>query len=174
MINDAQFGLSKFGPQYIDPRHPLYDQLFGIGEAPNTYIPTSHSLYNPEVPVYRFNPQEAIVLLEQVGWIDHDDDHNTPRRASSIAGIPDDTFLEFDYWMTSSSQRKQTAQILAESLAECGVQVNIQHWKPAEFYELPGSPDAAYVGVNRHLTIDIVRDLAARGAGGAVGRSVQA
>ena len=34
--------------------------------------------------------------------------------------------------------------------------------------DLPGSPDAAYVGVNRHLTIDIVRDLAARDAGGAV------
>ena len=34
--------------------------------------------------------------------------------------------------------------------------------------DLPGSPDAAYVGVNRHLTIGIVRDLAERGAGGAV------
>jgi acetyl-CoA synthetase len=34
--------------------------------------------------------------------------------------------------------------------------------------DLPGSPDAAYLGVNRHLTIDIVRDLAARDAGGAV------
>ena len=34
--------------------------------------------------------------------------------------------------------------------------------------ELPGSPDAAYVSVNRYLTIDIVRELAARDAGGAV------
>ena len=34
--------------------------------------------------------------------------------------------------------------------------------------DLPDSPDAAYVGVNRHLTIDIVRDLAARDAGGAI------
>jgi acyl-CoA synthetase (NDP forming) len=34
--------------------------------------------------------------------------------------------------------------------------------------ELPGSPDAAYVGVNRHITIDIIRDLAARDAGGAI------
>lgn len=34
--------------------------------------------------------------------------------------------------------------------------------------ELPGSPDAAYLGVNRHLTIDIVRDLAARDAGGVI------
>jgi acyl-CoA synthetase (NDP forming) len=34
--------------------------------------------------------------------------------------------------------------------------------------DLPDSPDAAYVGVNRNLTIDIVRELAQRGAGGAV------
>jgi len=34
--------------------------------------------------------------------------------------------------------------------------------------DLPGSPDAAYVGVNRYLTIEIVRDLAARDTGGAI------
>ncbi|WP_077960390.1 acetate--CoA ligase family protein [Ensifer adhaerens] len=34
--------------------------------------------------------------------------------------------------------------------------------------ELPRAPDASFVGVNRQLTIDIIRDLAARGAGGAV------
>ena len=34
--------------------------------------------------------------------------------------------------------------------------------------DLPGSPDAAYIGVNRYLTIDIVRDLSLRGAGGVV------
>jgi len=34
--------------------------------------------------------------------------------------------------------------------------------------DLPGSPDAAYLGVNRNLTIDIVRELAARDTGGAI------
>ncbi|GAJ93339.1 acetate--CoA ligase family protein [Rhizobium rhizogenes] len=34
--------------------------------------------------------------------------------------------------------------------------------------ELPLAPDAAFVGVNRLLTVDIVRALSARGAGGAV------
>jgi acyl-CoA synthetase (NDP forming) len=34
--------------------------------------------------------------------------------------------------------------------------------------DLPEAPDAAFVGVNRSLTIDIVRELAGRGAGGAV------
>ncbi len=34
--------------------------------------------------------------------------------------------------------------------------------------QLPGVPDAAFIGVNRHLTIDIVRGLSAIGAGGAI------
>ncbi len=34
--------------------------------------------------------------------------------------------------------------------------------------DLPAPPDAAYVGVNRELTLGVVGDLAARGAGGAV------
>jgi len=34
--------------------------------------------------------------------------------------------------------------------------------------ELPGPPDAAFVGVNRHITVETVAALAARGAGGAV------
>jgi acyl-CoA synthetase (NDP forming) len=33
---------------------------------------------------------------------------------------------------------------------------------------LPGAPDASFVGVNRRTTIDIIRALSARGAGGAV------
>ena len=34
--------------------------------------------------------------------------------------------------------------------------------------DLPGVPDATFIGVNRHLTIDMVRELSARGAGGAI------
>jgi acyl-CoA synthetase (NDP forming) len=34
--------------------------------------------------------------------------------------------------------------------------------------DLPGAPDAAFVGVNRHLTLEVIRDLAERGAGGAI------
>ncbi|MBB3975424.1 acyl-CoA synthetase (NDP forming) [Rhizobium azooxidifex] len=34
--------------------------------------------------------------------------------------------------------------------------------------ELPAAPDASFVGINRNLTIEIIRDLSARGAGGVV------
>ena len=34
--------------------------------------------------------------------------------------------------------------------------------------DLPSAPDATFIGVNRHLTIDVVRELRAMGAGGAI------
>ena len=34
--------------------------------------------------------------------------------------------------------------------------------------DLPGVPDATFIGVNRYATVDVVRDLAALGAGGAI------
>ena len=37
----------------------------------------------------------------------------------------------------------------------------------ASINDLPAPPDATFIGVNRQTTIDVVRDLAARGAGGA-------
>ena len=37
----------------------------------------------------------------------------------------------------------------------------------ASLADLPGVPDATFVGVNRHATLDVVADLAAMGAGGA-------
>lgn len=38
----------------------------------------------------------------------------------------------------------------------------------ASLNRLPSPPDAVFVGVNRHLTIDLVRELSAMGSGGAV------
>jgi acyl-CoA synthetase (NDP forming) len=38
----------------------------------------------------------------------------------------------------------------------------------ASVAELPAPPDATFIGVNRHATVGVVRELAARGAGGAI------
>lgn len=38
----------------------------------------------------------------------------------------------------------------------------------ASLADLPGVPDATFIGVNRHATVDVVRDLAAMGAGGGI------
>jgi peptide/nickel transport system substrate-binding protein len=140
VLNEAVYEMSEHEQPYLDPGHPLYDMVFGIGEAPNAYVPKNHPLYNPEVQVYQYNPDKANGLLEQVGWIDHDDDTSTPRIANSVPNVPDGTPLTFNYWTTSSSQRKQVAAILTESLAKCGIKVDISFWDVADFFELPNSP----------------------------------
>ena len=38
----------------------------------------------------------------------------------------------------------------------------------ASLADLPGVPDATFIGVNRHATVDVVAELAAMGAGGAI------
>ncbi|MFT5221446.1 MAG: acyl-CoA synthetase (NDP forming), partial [Gammaproteobacteria bacterium] len=38
----------------------------------------------------------------------------------------------------------------------------------ASVEDLPGAPDAAFIGVNRQLTIDVVKSLRAKGCGGAI------
>ncbi len=38
----------------------------------------------------------------------------------------------------------------------------------ASIADLPAAPDAAFIGVNRHATLDVVGELAARGAGGGI------
>src|SRR5690606_39948308 len=38
----------------------------------------------------------------------------------------------------------------------------------AALADLPAAPDATFVGVNRHATVEVVRELAAMGAGGAI------
>lgn len=143
VINAAVFQLSEYEQPYLDPDHPLYDSVYGVGEALNSYVPAEHPLYNEEIPVYHFSPQEANSLLEEVGWIDQDGDSGTPRTAQSVPDVPDGTRLEFNYWTTNSDVRQRTAQILAESMARCGIKVNLEYWQPADFYEPPGSPVAS-------------------------------
>ena len=38
----------------------------------------------------------------------------------------------------------------------------------ASLADLPGAPDATFIGVNRHATVGVVGELAAMGAGGAI------
>lgn len=122
-------------PQIVDT------VLLGQSEVPNTYLPASHPLYNPNAPQYPFDPVQGIALLEEVGWRDTDNDSSTPRVAQAISNVPDGTPLAFTYLTTNSSTRQQVAQILATSLAQCGIQLTVQTMDANElFADGPAGP----------------------------------
>lgn len=124
----------------LDRRRIVDELLSGLSDVPRTYVPADHPLFNPRAASYPFSPEEGSRLLEEVGWIDHDGDPNTPRVARGVPNVPAGTPLAFGYWTTESPLRQQVGPLISASLAQCGVEARLQLWKAADFFELPDSP----------------------------------
>jgi peptide/nickel transport system substrate-binding protein len=86
------------------------------------------------VQTYEFNPASGNEILEDVGWLDHDNNPSTPRQALGVTNVPADTPLILDYYTTSATQRHQVAEIFAQSLAECGIGLNVIYMNASDFY----------------------------------------
>jgi peptide/nickel transport system substrate-binding protein len=109
----------------LDRQKVVDEVLFGLTTIPTSYLPGEHPLYSPGVNTYSYDPVAANQLLENLGWQDTDDDPSTPRQAWGISGILGGTALELTYATTGAAQRQQVAQILSDSLAQCGIKVNV-------------------------------------------------
>jgi peptide/nickel transport system substrate-binding protein len=108
--------------------------LFGQSVVLDTYLPPEHPLYNPDVRHYDFDIEAGAALLDEIGWIDNDNDPATPRIAQGVENIPDGTALEFNYWTTSATQRQQATQVLQSSLVQCGIKANLEYWDATEYF----------------------------------------
>ena len=108
-------------------RQALVDTIyFGQSVVLDTYLPPNHPLYNPDVKHYDYDPAAGSTLLAEVGWVDDDNDPFTPRVAQGVQNVIDGTRLEIIYETTGGSLREQVSAILQQSMAECGIQANIE------------------------------------------------
>ncbi|GAB4580116.1 MAG: peptide ABC transporter substrate-binding protein [Anaerolineales bacterium] len=124
-------------------RQRIIDEVFsGQSFVPDSYLPSDHPLFNPNLPSYAFDIRASSVLLDEIGWVDDDGDSSTPRiYQGNNANIPQGTQLEFNYWTTTTEERTKVSRILSESLAQCGIKANVQQWAPDEFFkEGPDGP----------------------------------
>ena len=133
----------------LDRQQVVDSVLSGLSTVPNSYLPSDHPLYNPDVSSYSFNVAAAAQLLEQAGWKDVDHDPSTPRQAWGVAGIPSGTPFEVNYVTTNAVQRQQVSTLLTASLAQCGIKVNLQYLDANTLYA-PG-PDGVLFGRNYDL-----------------------
>jgi peptide/nickel transport system substrate-binding protein len=108
--------------------------LDGLSVVPDSFVPSSHPLYDDQIVKYPFDPNKGTGLLEQAGWVDADKNPSTPRVALKVKGVPDGTPLVVNYWTTSALQRRQVSEILSASLSQCGVKVNTQYFDQNDFY----------------------------------------
>ena len=118
----------------LDRQKVVDTVLFGLSQVPDTYLPSDHPLHNGNVQTYEFNPASGNEVLEDVGWLDHDNYPATPRQAARVTNVPVDTPLVLNYHTTSATQRHQVAEIFTESLAECGIGLNVIYSPAPDHY----------------------------------------
>lgn len=122
--------------QCID-RQKLVDELAPGQSVLDSFTPPNHPMYNPDVQKYPFDPAAANAMLQAAGWVDTDNDPATPRLALGAPGVPDGTPFVVNLLTGDEPDRQRLAQLIKESLAQCGVQVEITAG-PAEQIFAPG------------------------------------
>lgn len=118
----------------LDRQKVVDTVLYGLSEVPDSYLPPDHPLHNANIQTYEFNPASGNQILEQIGWLDQDNNPSTPRQAFTVTNVPVNTPLVLNYHTTSATQRHQVTEIFAQSLAECGIGLNVIYSNASDFY----------------------------------------
>ena len=118
----------------LDRQKVVDTVLFGLSQVPDSYLPFDHPLHNGNIQSYAFNPDAGGKILEEVGWLDTDTNPSTPRKALGVTNVPGGASLILNYYASSATQRHQVAEILTQSLAECGIGLNLVYYSASDFY----------------------------------------
>lgn len=133
----------------IDRQKVVDSVLHGLSSVPASFVPADDPLYNSSVTTYAFDVPAANALLEKIGWRDIDNNPSTPRQAYGVKNIPNGTPLELNYITTGATQRAQVSTIVADSLAQCGIKVDVQFLDQTALYA--AGPDGPLFGRNFEL-----------------------
>ena len=128
----------------IDRRKVVDSVLHGLTAVPDSFVPADDPLYNSNATKYSFDVSAANALLEKIGWRDLDNNPATPRQGWGIKNIPSGTPLELNYITTGAAQRVQVSTLMADSLAQCGIKVNIKYLDQTALYA--AGPDGPLFG----------------------------
>jgi peptide/nickel transport system substrate-binding protein len=99
--------------------------------ADNLYHPQDPHFYSLDSPL-AYQPAEAEDILESLGWIDHDQDSSTPRRAEGVEGVSWGTTLQLSLLVPGAEGGSPTAEMIKDQLALCGAEVEIAYLPAGE------------------------------------------
>ena len=135
----AWFGNAEFrqaAAHSIDKQRIVDETLHGLGYPQWSSIsPATGDFHNPDVVKYRFDPNKANDILDDLGWVDTDGD-----------GIREDgggNAIEFQLTTNgiSNEVRGQVTEIIAEGLGNVGIGAM---YEPVEFGELVAQLTTTY------------------------------
>ncbi len=116
--------------------------LYGQSSVLDSYIPPTHPLYaGDRLTTYRYDPAKGIALLEEMGWLDTDEDGIREAQGVERGDIEDGTRLAFKWQTLNADPALRYLPLYQQNLAACGIEV-IPEYLPAgeRFFEGPEDP----------------------------------
>jgi len=128
----------------IDRQAIIKDLLSGTSKVPiGLWLPDDPILTGDRTAT-PFDPIKGNELLIAAGWLDYDKNLTTPRVAVGAKNIPTGMPLSFNFVTTDAGLRRQIAERIINSLAQCGIQVKPAFYPADEFYK--PAPDGTIFG----------------------------
>ena len=128
----------------MDRQGIVKNLLKGQSSVPASYLPPSHPLFMKDLSPLPFDVTKGRNLLDQVGWKVVSGDPKAPRQSVGVANVVDGTPLTVNYFTTEAALRIDVAKALAASLAQCGIQINVQYTNPGDLFAQ--APDGVLFG----------------------------
>jgi peptide/nickel transport system substrate-binding protein len=134
----------------LDRETMLKETSNNMGEVWQTFLSPTLSQISMEDQI-QYDPTVSVQWLEEMGWIDHDNDPQTPRQAWGVSNVPDGTNLGLSLLINPSGFQQSLGNIIKTSLNGCGIEVNVITLTNEELY-LPG-PTGLLFGRNFDLAL---------------------
>ena len=115
-----------------------------VGEVVDSFFLPEDPRIDLEELAYPYQPGDGSDLLEDIGWIDHDEDPSTPRISNDVENLADDTELLLDFLAPGEGDHPITVNLIQEDLSKCGIGLNVEIL-PASELLAPG-PDGPVFG----------------------------
>ena len=130
--------------QCIDRQAIVDEVAYGRSVVPDSYLPPAHPLYaGDHLAHWDYDPAAGRALLEEVGWLDEDEDG--VREARDVQGVRADTSFEITLLTPSgNTATQQTARAVKANLADCGIRVDVESLPQWEFFA--DGPDGPLFG----------------------------
>jgi len=87
---------------------------------------------NLDVGIIAYQPNQAVEKMKEVGWIDHDNDSETPLISAGVENIPDGSAFQLSLLVTGADEIPPTATKIKDQLKGCGIEVLIETLSAAE------------------------------------------
>jgi len=135
---------------YCIDRQTIADRYFVNRSAvPTSFYPPSHPFFNATLSTFAYDMEKGNALLDEMGWMDEDQNPSTPRIARNVTNVVDGTPLSINYFTTQSDLRVLVSNDIKNSVAACGIELNVLNIFPTELYA-PG-PEGVMFGRNFDL-----------------------